>query len=82
MFYEYLAAKGQSIILFNCKLFETHILCGCALFFTNTPQRLFYNKELVNNGKKLLLPKDLQIETFAKLNDITNNIRLFFEESA
>lgn len=80
MFYDYLAAKGQSIILFNCKLFENHILCGCALFFTNTPQKLYYGSEIINKGKKILIPKDIQVETFATMTDINNDIRLFFEK--
>ena len=80
MLYEYLASKGQSIILFNCRVFDKHILCGCALFFTNTPQKLFYKNQTINNGKKILLPKDLKVETYAKMTDITDNICLFFEE--
>lgn len=79
MHYDYLAAKGQSIILLNCNLSENWVTCGCALFFTNTPQKLFYNKELIKTGRRILIPKDLQIETYALLSAINNDIKLFFE---
>lgn len=79
MHYDYLTAKGQSIILLNCKLSENWVTCGCALFFTAIPQKLYYNKELIKEGRRLLLPKDLQIETYALLSAINNDIKLVFE---
>jgi hypothetical protein len=79
-FYNYLASKGQTIILINCKLFENHVTCGCALFFTKNPQRLFYGSELIKDGRRLLVPKELQVETYARLCDINNNIKVYFEK--
>lgn len=79
--FDYLASKGQAIILLNCRLYENHILCGCALFFTKIPQKLFYGKEIINSGRKILIPEELQIETYARLTDINNDIRLFFEQT-
>lgn len=79
MFYEYLAAKGQVIILFNCTLAENFVDCGCAIFWTKQSMALFNNKNLINNGRKIMVPKNLEIVTYVRLLDSQDNIRLFFE---
>ena len=81
MYYPFLAAKGQSIILFNCKVFENYILCGCAIFFTDSPQKLYTpEKEVVNLGRKVVLPQNLEIKTYATISSVQDDIQIFFEK--